>query len=521
MVTLPKVETVRAVEDSWQTKRSMPKPDSVGIKGAVVDGKIFVIRFSPLTDTQVFNYEYDPAQNRWTEHTPPPTYENSPAIVGYEGKIWAFGGGQIQVYDPPTGSWSRKGTMSTERYNSVAHVVNGKFYIIGGQVPSTPPGIGYSGVKDIEVFDPVRHKWTTKNPSPNGVVDHASALLDEKIYIIDETGTQVYDTKTDTWSTASPCPYCPNWGASAAVTSGVLAPERIYVMGGYSGGPSVYDYNRVYNPENDSWSLAESMPTGLQGFVAVAVNDKIYTLGGKTGPNYPDFGGFQTDYTYQYTPIGYGTLDDEPPSVSIFAPKNVTYTTNSISLKLTANEVLSWIKYRLDNQPLVSLGEHQTLTELSEGTHKITAYACDLSGNNATSETIYFSVDSTLPNLSILSPENKTYNTNTVPLVFTEDGSASSLKYCLDGQENVSITGETHLTKLSDGMHSIVVYANDTAGNTGASELLYFSVNQQSELFMVFTAIIIILLGVGTVVLIYFTKNRKTTTKTVMPEEVP
>jgi hypothetical protein len=144
-----------------------------------------------------------------------------------------------------------------------------------------------------------------------------------------------------------------------------------------------------------------------------------------------------------------------------------------------------------------------------------------LSGNSATSETIYFSVDSTLPNLSILSPENKTYNTNTVPLVFTEDGSASSLKYCLDEQENVSITGETHLTKLSNGMHSIVVYANDTAGNTGASELLYFSVNQQSELFMVFTAIIIILLGVGTVVLIYFTKNRKTTTKTVIPEEVP
>ncbi len=81
------------------------------------------------------------------------------------------------------------------------------------------------------------------------------------------------------------------------------------------------------------------------------------------------------------------------------------------------------------------------------------------------------------PRISISSPENKTYNDSNVTLAFSTSEPTSKISYSLDGQDNVTITGNTTLTKLSDGNHNVTVYATDEAGNTGASETMYFSVD--------------------------------------------
>jgi len=126
-------------------------------------------------------------------------------------------------------------------------------------------------------------------------------------------------------------------------------------------------------------------------------------------------------------------------------------------------------------------------------------------------------LETTPPTISIVSPENKTYPINNVSLTFTVSEPTSGIGYSLDGQENVAIDGNTTLTELSDGSHSLIVYATDTAGNTGASETVYFSIEvpppepKPSEPFPITwiaaaTAIIAI---VGAILLIYFRKTRK------------
>ena len=81
------------------------------------------------------------------------------------------------------------------------------------------------------------------------------------------------------------------------------------------------------------------------------------------------------------------------------------------------------------------------------------------------------------PAISVLSPEqNKTYATSNVALAFTTDKPVVELSYSLDGQANVTLTGNATLTGMSDGAHDIAVYASDAAGNTGASERVYFTV---------------------------------------------
>lgn len=85
-------------------------------------------------------------------------------------------------------------------------------------------------------------------------------------------------------------------------------------------------------------------------------------------------------------------------------------------------------------------------------------------------------VDLIPPVIHLLSPENVTYETEPVPLVFTVDERTAWMAYySLNNQENVTIPGNTTLTGLANGSYRIIVYANDTSGNVGFSEV-YFTI---------------------------------------------
>jgi peptide/nickel transport system substrate-binding protein len=86
-------------------------------------------------------------------------------------------------------------------------------------------------------------------------------------------------------------------------------------------------------------------------------------------------------------------------------------------------------------------------------------------------------VDITPPAISIESPENKTYPIKDVPLIFTVNESASWIGYSLNSQPNVTIVENTTLNSLPDGPHHVIVYANDSIGNMGASNTVYFTVD--------------------------------------------
>jgi hypothetical protein len=127
------------------------------------------------------------------------------------------------------------------------------------------------------------------------------------------------------------------------------------------------------------------------------------------------------------------------------------------------------VGYSLDGQANVTIIANTTLAELSEGSHTIVVYANDSSGNSWSSETVYFTIDTLPPSISILSPENKTYATADVLLSVAVNEATSRMEYSLDGNANVTILGNTTLTGLSDGSHVLTVYATDAAGNTGTS----------------------------------------------------
>ena len=112
-----------------------------------------------------------------------------------------------------------------------------------------------------------------------------SAVVDDKRYVIggrsegmsaNVNSNEVYDPNTDSWTLLEPMPSKRGGLASSAIN------ETIYVFGGEE--PSgTFDNNESYDVVTNKWEKGLAMPTARHGLVAVASDERIYVIGG--GPN--------------------------------------------------------------------------------------------------------------------------------------------------------------------------------------------------------------------------------------------
>ena len=66
--------------------------------------------------------------------------------------------------------------------------------------------------------------------------------------------------------------------------------------------------------------------------------------------------------------------------------------------------------------------------------------------------------------------------TKDIPLIFTMNEPVSWMAYSLDNKANVTLSGNTTLTRLIEGSHTLVVYVKDAVGNSYSSDGVYFKV---------------------------------------------
>ncbi len=88
--------------------------------------------------------------------------------------------------------------------------------------------------------------------------------------------------------------------------------------------------------------------------------------------------------------------------------------------------------------------------------------------------------DLTPPVITIFSPKNFTYS-GSAYLTFKVNEPTAWITCSLDGKPAVSLAENLTLTGLTNGSHTVVVYAGDLAGNNGASETVFFSSQSNVE----------------------------------------
>jgi hypothetical protein len=296
-----------STEDNWTTKA--PVPEYGSYKVVTVDGKIYAIGTWWIDLGYNVNEAYNPTTDNWTKKTPMPTPRGDFGIAVYNDKIYCIGGfnsalsavGTTEVYDPQTDKWTTKTPMPTPRYGLDAQTVNGKIYLIGGQTAQTSAFLPI-----LEVYDPETDMWTTQTSMPAPQAFYASTTANGKIYVIASGHTQIYDPSTDNWTLGADEPYGATYRSTASATTGQYAPVKIYVLGG-GDGFFTFDYTRVYDPKNDSWSIGASMPLAKSQPAAVNINDQLYVVGGVDAH-------LDNRSVQVYTPADYGIINTPTPS---------------------------------------------------------------------------------------------------------------------------------------------------------------------------------------------------------------
>jgi hypothetical protein len=210
-----------------------------------------------------------------------------------------------------------------------------------------------------------------------------------------------------------------------------------------------------------------------------------------------------TNYSGSYT------TDSTSPTLTINNPSNTTYTQTDLTLSITLNETGSWAGYSINGTANISL-TNTSLTEWSADienipdttTHNITFYANDSYGNMKDSSTVWFTIDTTSgdttsPTITIWSPTNNSNHTSsTVLFNITTNENISWAGYSLNSASNISLENLTssklwnNTSTVSDGLHNVTFYANDTStnNNMGSSVLTYFTVDTNPPTYSIFNS---------------------------------
>lgn len=214
----------------------------------------------------------------------------------------------------------------------------------------------------------------------------------------------------------------------------------------------------------------------------------------------------------------------QSPTIIILSPQNKTYSTNNITLTVNVGSqfwVIDSVYYEADWQegyhriftvqssyvPSLKVSINVNFTGIPNGSHRVTVYA-NMHNDAHGSSSVSFTTDAFPPRISVLTIENKTYYTPDLPLNFTVDKPTSWIVYSLDGQENATISENRTMQGLSYGTHSMILYANDTVGNVGSSEKVYFSISHEPEPFPT-TLIIAGVASIALVAVVFLIYRRK------------
>lgn len=195
--------------------------------------------------------------------------------------------------------------MPTPRGSANALVINGRIHVVGGAALPKGLGDGYAhpnrnvSIGIHEVFDPATGTWSRRVDMINARNHAAAGVIDNKIYVAGGRAGSVfipnalnldlleeYDPATDRWTLRPPMP-TPRSAAAWGVHNG-----RLYVAGGEIRHRDIwgtYTAVEAYDPKSGSWTRLPPMPLPRHGLAGDFIGNRFHLVSGlvQSGTNIP------------------------------------------------------------------------------------------------------------------------------------------------------------------------------------------------------------------------------------------
>ena len=198
------------------------------------------------------------------------------AAAEHDGLIYVQMQSDFVVFDPADGSTSSLAAPSTQVSYATLDAVDGKLYLIGGDVSGTQQD-------SVQIYDIEDDSWSAGTAGPVARWISQSFVYDGKVYVVGgsepTTATarvDIYDPAADSWSTGTSAPTEMNrafggWDASS---------NKFYIGGGVNGNGNDVTDLYVYEPAADNWTNLGAMPVYRQRTDAVVHEGNLYVIGG-------------------------------------------------------------------------------------------------------------------------------------------------------------------------------------------------------------------------------------------------
>jgi Kelch motif protein len=178
------------------------------------------------------------------------------------------------------GRWERGAAALSDRSEVAGAVLGGRIDVVGGLT-----AIGVTS--DVQEYDPAADRWTARAPLPQAIHHPAAAAIGGRLYVMGGFVVQgwsiwhavntiyEYDSATDHWRSRASMPT-----ARGALTA-VAVDGKIYAIGGTADRDT--GATEVYDPAADAWKQLRPMPTPRNHLAAVVVDSRIIVFGGRAG----------------------------------------------------------------------------------------------------------------------------------------------------------------------------------------------------------------------------------------------
>uniref|UniRef100_A0A3Q3LV29 Si:ch211-63p21.8 n=1 Tax=Mastacembelus armatus TaxID=205130 RepID=A0A3Q3LV29_9TELE len=254
----------------WRKLCEMPDKPKFRHGVAAMEGKLYVFGgcyFYTKDDIMKSVYSYDPGQDSWKRLADMQEFRSNFSVVLHQERLYAIGGDKeintnvdsVEMYNPEKDSWSFVHPLDQALSGYAVTVVDGGIFISGGfdckYVCLVSMFLYHPERGTVYLADMAHDRAQHCMEALRGHLYVAGGVCNLRKFYTDQQACEVYDPVADSWTAFASLPV-PHVSAASAVLE-----EKVYILGGYCQD----DYSESglvhrFDPSTQRWENMGKLP---------------------------------------------------------------------------------------------------------------------------------------------------------------------------------------------------------------------------------------------------------------------